>query len=68
MTQQSQPSAQIVLHEDPGLGQIRADLDAYIEFRLGLAQDLEALVARWIHAAAPKANRAASVRKALRRS
>lgn len=62
MTQQSQPSAQIVLHEDPGLGQIRAELDAYIEFRLSLTQELETLVARWIHAAAPSASRSASCR------
>lgn len=68
MTQQSQPSAQIVLYEDPGLGQIRADLHAYVEFRLSLARDLDALVKRWIHAAAPRSHYSAPTRRAVRRS
>ena len=61
MTNQSQPSAQLVLCEDPGLGQIRVEVEAYIEFRLRLTRELETLVARWAHVAAPSASRPQSL-------
>ena len=57
MTNQSHPSAQLVLCEDPGLGQIRVDVEAYIEFRLQITRGLDTLVARWAHVAAPSAGR-----------
>jgi hypothetical protein len=67
MTQQSQPSARIVLHEDAGLGQIRVDLDAFLEFQSRLEREIEALVVRWVHAAAPCASRGPHARRAIAR-
>ncbi len=63
MTQQSQPSARIVLSEDDSLGKIRVDLDVFLDFDLRLDRDLEILVSNWAHAAAPNASRSGIKRK-----
>lgn len=63
MTQQSQPSARIVLSEDDSLGTIRVDLDVFMDFQMRLDRDLDLLVSNWAHAAAPNASRSGLKRK-----
>ena len=51
----SQPTTRLLLIDDPGLGQMHADIEAFFEFSFWLAEELEDLVARWSNKAAPQA-------------
>ena len=57
MEKKSHPTTRLLLIDDPGLGQIHADIEAFFDFSFWLAEELEDLVACWAHAAAPQASR-----------
>jgi hypothetical protein len=59
MTQKkkSADSPRLVLTEESAIGNISVDMEAFFEFSFALAEDLEALVDRWSHLAAPRSNR-----------
>jgi hypothetical protein len=57
MHRRPQCSKRLVLADGPGLGQIRADLEAFFRFSFWMAEQLEDLVAQWSHKAAPSAAR-----------
>jgi hypothetical protein len=47
----------LALFAQPGLGQIHVDMEPFFEFSFSLSEDLEDLVHKWSHLAAPSATR-----------
>lgn len=58
----AEKKAQVVLTDD-GPGQVRVDLEAFFEFSFYMAEELEDLVAEWLHTAAPKSNRGPQLKR-----
>jgi hypothetical protein len=56
MTGNSPENLQLVLTAEEGTGKIVVSMEAFFEFSFELAEDLEDLVARWRHVAAPRAS------------
>ena len=59
MTEKSANTMQLVLTNDTATGRITVDMEAFFDFSFWMAEELEDLVQRWRHEAAP---RSASVR------
>lgn len=57
MPQSPDHSTQLVLIDHAGLGRIHVDMEAFFEFSFWLAEELEDLVAKWSHTAAPNTKR-----------
>ena len=57
MEKKSHSTTRLLLVDDPGLGQLQVELEAFFDFSFWMAEELEDLVAKWAHKAAPQANR-----------
>ena len=67
MTNRSRQTTKLVLSDDGGQGRIQVELEAFFEFSFSLAEELEDLVSRWSHKAAPPAVAIGRARKPLPR-
>ena len=67
MTSGSQHKTQLVLTNQRDPGRILVDVEAFFEFSFELAEDLQDLVHRWRHWAAPKDRKPVVPKKAFRR-
>ena len=47
--QTPEPSTRLTLTNEPALGHIQVDLEAFFEYSFWLAEELEDLVAKWRH-------------------
>lgn len=50
-----QPTQQLILVDQQGLGRIHVGMEAFFDYSFWLAEELEDLVALWQHKAAPGA-------------
>ncbi len=57
MSQGKSADTKLVLVDNPGLGRVRVDMEAFFELSFWLAEELEDLVAKWQPVAAPNATR-----------
>ena len=57
MPQGKSAGMKLVLVDNPGLGTIRVDMEAFFDLSFWLAEELEDLVAKWRPIAAPNASR-----------
>lgn len=57
MPQGKSGGTKLVLVDNPSLGSIRVDMEAFFDLSFWLAEELEDLVAKWQPVAAPNANR-----------
>jgi hypothetical protein len=57
MEKKSHSTTQLLLVDDPGLGSMHVELEAFFDFSFWLAEELEDLVAHWAHKAAPRSTR-----------
>ena len=57
MARKSPENLQLVLTAHEGMGKIVVSMEAFFEFSFELAEELEDLVAKWAHFAAPKKSR-----------
>jgi hypothetical protein len=57
MEKKSHSTTQVLLVDDPGLGRIQVEIEAFFDFSFWLAEELEDLVANWAHKAAPRSSR-----------
>lgn len=53
MTNGSKQTTRLVLSDLRGLGKVHVELEAFFDYSFTLAEDLQDLVARWSHTAAP---------------
>jgi hypothetical protein len=63
----SRQSAKLVLCDKVGLGRLQVELEAFFDFSFSLAEDLEDLVGKWRHIAAPKEIEQQRTRKSVPR-
>jgi len=54
MTEKSPNTMQLVLTNDSATGRITVDMEAFFDFSFWMAEELEDLVQRWRHKAAPR--------------
>jgi hypothetical protein len=57
MKHKSPSTIRLALYGQTGLGQIRVDMEPFFDFSFSISEDLEDLVQRWSHLAAPNATR-----------
>ncbi len=57
MTRQTPDHLQLVLHEDPRLGRLVVDMEAYFDFSSRLSDRLARLQRRWQHLSAHRVDR-----------